>query len=517
MAGLFSLLFGPSPVAAGVIGERQTDDGGSSSSTSGSLSLVSGKPALTFKYATDSPGAKNWVAIYYSAADGPEKQEFVQPSLTWSYAPEKSGEVQVATDKLQPGSYRAYFLADDGYKWLAKPIAVAVGGKGDVSFIVEEITLKNARRDTPFEARISGLLSDAPDGDTKFTKSNYGLNDQWVRVSTDGVISGTPAYFSGSTEFAIEAAASDGSTASIEITIPVRRAHEPLVEELKVMSFNLWYGGREVNDFHRKQVRVLANSNVDVVGLQESGGGHATRLGNALGWYSWQSHDSGIVSRYPIVETYPEQQAGGSVRIALDGDDSQIILHNCHLGAYPYGPYGFCFDKSPLEKVLEIEEQSRRTPQIIEILKAMKPQLDNADNIPVLLTGDFNAPSHLDWTKAARDQHCGAYDVPWPTSVLPEEAGLIDSYRLLHPNPVHKPGNTWSPIYLDNEGRPEPLDRIDFIYHKGKSLKALHSDAVVVGSPKAQPNHKDNEWPSDHKAVITVYKLVSHSNLRAQE
>ncbi|GJN86820.1 hypothetical protein PLIIFM63780_010402 [Purpureocillium lilacinum] len=223
-----------------------------------------------------------------------------------------------------------------------------------------------------------------------------------------------------------------------------------------------------------------------------------------MGWEYWQGDDVGIISRYPIVEVYPPTSNAGAVRVQL-GRDKQVIMWNAHLGYTPYGPYDFCFDHMDKEVVLTRETQSGRTGQMIEITNRMKDQIARADQIPVLLTGDFNAPSHLDWIDAAKQLHCGVGSVSWPTSMYPFMAGLVDSYRAVHTDPVAQPGNTWSPIYLDNEGRTEPKDRIDFIFHKG--LRVLKSDAIVVGTPKPEPYHQDNEWTSDHAAVMTVFEI----------
>jgi exonuclease III len=138
----------------------------------------------------------------------------------------------------------------------------------------------------------------------------------------------------------------------------------------------------------------------------------------------------------------------------------------------------------------------------------MAPHLANSDNVPVLLTGDMNAPSHLDYVEGLREKNCGIADFGWPTSVMPQQAGLIDSYRVVYPDPVAVQGTTWSPIYPLSEGEtgePEPQDRIDFIYAT-KQLEVVNSETKVVGKPKSPPDEADNEWTSDHAAMLTRYK-----------
>lgn len=473
-----------------------------------SFSLVDGEPIFTFHYASTDPDSTNWVGLYDAAGGGPVDEVYVADALVWDYAPETDSTIHLPVSSLQPGQYQVFFLAKDGYKWLADPIDVTLpNADGPVSFIVKAATLQNARQGDAFKANISGLTRGGGDSTISFAIVEAD-GAKWVKVSSDGTISGTPGS-SEEAQVVVEATA-DNSTTRLGVTIPVRSSGEPLVPQVNVMTYNLWHGGTQVNNYHEKQVRFLVESNVDLVGFQESTGNHASRLATALGWYSWQGSDCGIISRYPIVETYPELAQGGAVRIALDGEESQINFWNVHLGYDPYGPYDFCFDHMTVEEVLKREAQSNRTPQIIDTVAAMKDHLANSDSIPVLLTGDFNAPSHLDYTEALREKNCGYANVPWPTSEHPTEAGLVDSYRVIHPDPAKKQGITWSPIFLDNEGRPEPLDRIDFIYHKGK-VSVIESNELLVGNPAPEPNHADNEWTSDHKAVMTVYKLSNEA------
>lgn len=91
----------------------------------------------------------------------------------------------------------------------------------------------------------------------------------------------------------------------------------------------------------------------------------------------------------------------------------------------------------------------------------------------ILLAGDFNEPSHLDWTDAT----CGMWDhngcvVPWDCSVRLYDAGFRDVYRVLHPDPATHPGFTYP---ADNPATAvekltwapdaDERDRIDFIYY----------------------------------------------------
>lgn len=141
----------------------------------------------------------------------------------------------------------------------------------------------------------------------------------------------------------------------------------------------------------------------------------------------------------------------------------------------------------------------------------MAPDLEAADRTPVLLVGDFNAPSHLDWTAAAAPLHGGHGPVDWPVSRAVERAGLRDSYREAHPDQVECPGTTWSPVHPEHEdgsGRPEPQDRIDYVLHAGGRLTVLDSTTLATGRIAPRPYVAANEWPSDHAAVVTTFRYA---------
>ncbi|MFJ6939873.1 endonuclease/exonuclease/phosphatase family protein [Streptomyces sp. NPDC101132] len=186
-------------------------------------------------------------------------------------------------------------------------------------------------------------------------------------------------------------------------------------------------------------------------------------------------------------------------------------MWTAHLNHAPYGPYDACFDGLPEAALVRREEESGRVGQIEEVLAAMAPDLAAADHTPVLLTGDFNAPSHLDWTAGTAAPHEGRGPVDWPVSRAVERAGLRDSYREAHPDPVTAPGTTWSPVHPQHEdgsGRPEPQDRIDYVLHAGARLTVLDSATLVTGRNTPWPDVAANDWPSDHAAVVTTYRLA---------
>ncbi|MDT9701076.1 HAD-IA family hydrolase [Streptomyces sp. P17] len=249
--------------------------------------------------------------------------------------------------------------------------------------------------------------------------------------------------------------------------------------ELRVMSWNLWYGGTKVHDHRAKQLKVIAETGVDVVGLQETYGTAAEELAEALGWHHHRAGENlGIISRFPVTARLGDPDVGfyGAAGVRIAVGDQDVEVWTAHLDYRDYGPYVTEGDPTVHEGV--------RLAEMRDTLRRI------GDAEPVVLVGDFNCPSHLDWP-----------DVSWPVTVAAEQAGLRDSYREANPDPVRDPGHTWSPV----EGHPEPQDRIDFVLHRG--LRVLDSRSYVSGSPRPLPDVADNDWPSDHAAVITTFSL----------
>lgn len=295
----------------------------------------------------------------------------------------------------------------------------------------------------------------------------------------------------------IEPAAGRTVLGSLEGVSPARLRAMVAPGELRVMSWNLWFGGTRVDGYREKQLKVITETGVDVVGLQETYGDAARELADALGWYHHRAGDNlGVISRHPITSVLGDPDVGfyggTGVRIELDGGQ-RVDVWSVHLDCAPYGPYEARFDGLPAAGL--IAHESGRLARMREILRGVADTRD--ESVPVVLTGDFNAPSHLDRP-----------DVAWPVTRAAEEAGLRDSYREAHPDPVREPGHTWSPVHAEHEdgsGRPEPQDRIDFVLHRG--LTVLDSRTLVSGDPRPWPDVAGNDWPSDHAAVVTVFTV----------
>src|ERR1700750_2376850 len=180
------------------------------------------------------------------------------------------------------------------------------------------------------------------------------------------------------------------------VLVPGARAQAPAVPlpaptplDVRVMTFNIWFGGDEV-DFS-KVVEAITAARADIVGLQEAEG-NTRRIAEALHWPYW-SDRLHVVSRFPLIDP-PE--AHGEYVLAQVRPGQVFALANVHLTSDPYGPYLVRADRS-LAQVLA-NERTTRLPEIRATLAALAPALRGG--IPTFITGDYNTPSHLDWTPA---------------------------------------------------------------------------------------------------------------------
>jgi endonuclease/exonuclease/phosphatase family metal-dependent hydrolase len=271
---------------------------------------------------------------------------------------------------------------------------------------------------------------------------------------------------------------------------------------LKVMSFNIWYGGwRTGLDAVAKAIRT---ADADVVGLQEPYG-HTRQIARRLGWYAAPRLHT--ISRFPIVQP----GTNGRYGYLLLSPGQVVAIANNHNPCCPYGP-NLVRVATPKAEVLALERRLR-LPWQKEYLDALAP-LVAAGDMPIFFAGDFNSPSHRDWTPAAvralgwqpPDLRAKGprYPMRWPVTVAIEEAGFRDSYREIYPNPVTDPGYTWT------AGHPglapwDVFDRIDYVWTAGPTT-TLRSR--IVGPGDASTDITSRPWPSDHRALVSTFRLT---------
>ncbi|XGW04757.1 hypothetical protein V3C99_015714 [Haemonchus contortus] len=299
-------------------------------------------------------------------------------------------------------------------------------------------------------------------------------------------------------------------------------------QRLKVMTFNIWNSGSHVENGLRKIAKHILLVDPDIVGLQEfQEVQRPDVLPALLGWMGkpWMGvagddsyPDVAILTKHEMLgQSFAKTNRSITVKIQLP-TGQMISFWTAHLDYKSFGPYAANNKMvTSLDQILAGEKpltRAGRAQNMVEISEhpQMMEALNKSDEVPVILTGDFNCPSHIDWTRETMTKH-GNWMVEWPATKIAENMGLKDSFREVFPNVTTVPGYTWSTVnkFLPEWefNIPEPQDRIDFIYYKG-SARPVRSFLYAGYEPlRPMPFHRHNDYPSDHFALITEFELLS--------
>lgn len=316
--------------------------------------------------------------------------------------------------------------------------------------------------------------------------------------------------------------------------------------EIKVLQMNIWQEGTMVKGGFEAIADEISRLEPDIVMFSEVRNYHGkmfiSRILHALKergktYYGENSPlDVGILSKYLIEKQAPnrpsEGDAGSVLKARIRINGQTVVVYSAHLDYTHYACYlprgysGVTWKKldTPVTDRIKVEKANRESMRDEAIFHFIEDSKKEKGNI-ILLGGDFNEPSHLDWNEKTKDlwDHHGTI-VRWDCSTMLMEAGFKDAYRTKYPNPVTHPGFTFP---SDNKGVPEQKlswapeaderDRIDFIYYM-PSKRIKLKDAVIVGPAQSiirgkrmEENSNDrfieplNVWPTDHKAVMVIF------------
>jgi exodeoxyribonuclease III len=284
-------------------------------------------------------------------------------------------------------------------------------------------------------------------------------------------------------------------------------------ESLRVMSFNIWVGGESGKQPLSQTAEVIRAARADIVGMQEANGAekdgqrpeNGRKVAEMLGWnYFDQGGGTAVLSKYPII-TNTAAKWGVLIRLP---SGTEVWMFNAHLMHAPYQPYqllNILYGNGRFIKTEEeaIDEARRaRGDQVARLLAELKPAL--ASGQPVFLTGDFNEPSHQDWTKRAAQAHKVPIAVDYPTTQAITAAGMKDAYRLIYPNEVQHRGNTWTPTTSPDDPK-DRHDRIDFVFVGGNAVNVKQCE--LVGEKQQFADIVVQPYPSDHRGVVATVEI----------
>lgn len=134
-------------------------------------------------------------------------------------------------------------------------------------------------------------------------------------------------------------------------------------------------------------------------------------------YYSFYSYDSGLLSRHPITDSatvFPENGDHGSIyKMVSSIGGRRIAVYTAHLDYLNDAYYnvrgydGSTWEEIPVPssvaEILSVNDASQRDDAIRCFIADAQQEID--EGAVVVLGGDFNEPSHLDWIRETKDMY----------------------------------------------------------------------------------------------------------------
>lgn len=302
-------------------------------------------------------------------------------------------------------------------------------------------------------------------------------------------------------------------------------------EPLRVLIWNTERGSNPYGpDGKERVLKVIRESGADVVLWQESYQleGREETLGkwvaDEMGWEIWQGESPhlAVASRFPQVgRAFHDPWHGLGVRLR-DDDGREFVAWSIWLDyREPVQWAATDHPEASDDDLLACEtSKSGRFGEAQALLDDLDRGGVLQSQVPVLVGGDWNCPSHLDWTAETANAFPHRRSLPLPVSRLMAGADFADCYRFLHPDPVQDPGNTWSPRGTPREdGSPDPPERIDRMYLKnalGKpGLQPVRATIFPRDPKDAHAPRESAVFPSDHAATLFELEWVETDSATA--
>lgn len=319
-------------------------------------------------------------------------------------------------------------------------------------------------------------------------------------------------------------------------------------KELSFLTFNVWQEGTSVPNGFDQICDVIIETNPDIICFVEVRNykeqDWTTKIVKALAesgqeyYRGYAGGDVSLISKYPLdngKQVFTNSDMGTVVNFDVNVDGNIIVVSGVHLDYTYYAsnlPRGYN-GGDPNWEIIEDGKGNPKPNTILDSIQAysLKSSRDEAitsfinsvksESKPVILMGDFNEPSFLDWTENTKEMfdHNGVV-IPWGNTKILHQEGFVDTFRAFYPDEAANPGFTWPSKTSQKKSTSwTPLaderDRVDYIFFKGSDIKI--KEVSIVGPKESFVYDKMNTintdkdkfmashlpWPSDHKAVYT--------------
>ena len=251
--------------------------------------------------------------------------------------------------------------------------------------------------------------------------------------------------------------------------------------EFKVMAWNILRSGNQIENGVDNVADMIKEINPDIVLMVETyGSGHYIAKKNGYNFHlvakegtalDDKSVNLSIYSKFPFGERIDTDYPFflGGIEIFINNKKVRFFSNWFHYQPWNNKPEDM---GKTVQELLEWERTEHRYNMIQKVLPYFEKYAKESDSIPIIVGGDMNSPSHLDWSEKTKNIHNGLV-VPWYSTKVFEDLGFTDSFREKNPNPIKYPGITW-----DHKER-DDSHRIDYIFYKGKKLKSTQSKTYM--------------------------------------
>lgn len=283
----------------------------------------------------------------------------------------------------------------------------------------------------------------------------------------------------------------------LPVQIAPRREGNPKI--VKVLQWNIWHGGNHLGkDGRERVIDLIKQSDADIVTMQE-GYGSQEMIASALGFYlQTPSADDNLClySRYPMRKIDTKNPFFSNPAIITLPGEKEVYVNACWL-RYAYRPEYTCYHAN---RGLDTDKWAAEDSLLglVDIKRLMENDLypHVRASMPIIIGGDFNSCSHLDWTPKAASLHSGYVAEKLPVSRYMLEEGFRDTFREKNPDELERGEGTFAVVYGQLQ-----TSRIDFIYSKGEGIRTVSSKVIRTMS------EIDDVWPGDHAAVLTIFEI----------
>lgn len=217
--------------------------------------------------------------------------------------------------------------------------------------------------------------------------------------------------------------------------------------EFKVMAWNILRSGNQIENGVDNVADMIKEINPDIVLMVETyGSGPYIAKKNGYNFHlvakegtalDDKSVNLSIYSKFPFGERIDTDYPFflGGIEIFINNKKVRFFSNWFHYQPWNNKPEDM---GKTVQELLEWERTEHRYNMIQKVLPYFEKYAKESDSIPIIVGGDMNSPSHLDWSEKTKNIHNGLV-VPWYSTKVFEDLGFTDSFREKNPNPIKYP------------------------------------------------------------------------------